>query len=110
MLTARHGNAPKLADKRFEPAARVLPAVFWGKLMAISGNDAHSVQGAPLRPVTLAWVLKRSLVGIAILLVAMGGLAWLTYASIDPALDSDLEPKSAKSHHSVTTPNAAIDL
>lgn len=78
--------------------------------MAISGEDAHSVQGAPLRPVTLAWVLKRALVGIAILLVAMGGLAWLTYASIDPALDSDVEPRSAKTHHSAQPQVTPIDL
>lgn len=78
--------------------------------MAISGDDAHSVQGAPLRPVTLAWVLKRSLVGIAILLVAMGGLAWLTYASIDPALDADDAPKSAKTHHDVHPAVTPVDL
>jgi hypothetical protein len=41
----------------------------------------------PLRPITLGWALKRALLGIAILAVAMGSVAWLTYASIDPALD-----------------------
>lgn len=69
--------------------------------MAISGGDAQAVQGAAVhpavRPVTWTWFLKRSLLGIAILLVAMGGLAWLTYASIDPDLDGDIAPKSAKS-------------
>jgi hypothetical protein len=60
--------------------------------MALTGGDAQTVQGLPVhpaRPVTLGWFLKRSLLGIAILLVAMGGLAWLTYASIDPKLDAE---------------------
>lgn len=42
-----------------------------------------------LRPMTLSWVLKRSAIGIAILTVAMGAMAWLTYASIDPQLDAE---------------------
>ena len=57
--------------------------------MATGVDGAQAVQGEPLRPVTLRWFLKRSLVGIAILVVAMGALAWLTYASIDPDLDRD---------------------
>jgi hypothetical protein len=63
---------------------------FWGTFMELMGGDTHGVQGLPVpRPVTLGWFLKRSLLGLAILLVAMGGLAWLTYASIDPALDAE---------------------
>ena len=64
--------------------------------MAIRVEDAPLVQGVPLRTVTVGWFLKRSLIGIAILMVAMGGLAWLTYASIDPDMDADGVPKSAK--------------
>lgn len=41
----------------------------------------------PSRALGLGWVLKRALLGIAILFVTMGGMAWLTYASIDPDLD-----------------------
>lgn len=52
--------------------------------MAIGAEDAQPVQHDSLPPVTLGWFLKRTIVGIAILIVAMGGLAWLTYASIDP--------------------------
>lgn len=33
---------------------------------------------------SLAWVLKRVLIGIAILFVMFGGGAWLLYASIEP--------------------------
>lgn len=34
------------------------------------------------------WVMKRALLGVAILVVSMGSVAWLTYASIDPDLDN----------------------
>jgi len=64
--------------------------------MAIRVEDAPVVQSVFVRPVTLGWFLKRSLIGIAILMVAMGGLAWLTYASIDPSIDADLAPSTAK--------------
>ncbi|MBN8911072.1 MAG: hypothetical protein J0H65_03245 [Rhizobiales bacterium] len=67
--------------------------------MAVGVEDAPAVQGGFVRPVTLGWFLKRSLIGIAILLIAMGGLAWLTYASIDPALDGETAPQSAKAVH-----------
>ena len=64
--------------------------------MAIGAEDAPAVQGALVRPVTLGWFLKRSLVAVIILVVAMGGLAWLTYASIDPDTDGAPAPKAAK--------------
>jgi hypothetical protein len=57
--------------------------------MAIGVEDAPTVQGTFVRPVTLGWFLKRSLIGLAILMIAMGGLAWLTYASIEPVADED---------------------
>lgn len=56
---------------------------------------ADVAPGADLRPVTLGWALKRALLGIAILVLAMGSVAWLTYASIDPNLDND-QPRAAK--------------
>jgi hypothetical protein len=59
--------------------------------MTTGGGDAQMVQVAPVpqmtRPITVGWFVRRSLVGIAILMVAMGGLAWLTYASIDQSLE-----------------------
>jgi hypothetical protein len=72
----------------------------WGTFMAMTGRDAQVVQGLPVPPardVTLGWFVKRSLLGIAILLVAMGGLAWLTYASIDPTLDAEAATAAAPS-------------
>jgi len=64
--------------------------------MAIGVEEAPPAQGPFVQTVTLGWFLKRMLVGIAILLIAMGGLAWLTYASIDPDVDSDAAAQSAR--------------
>ena len=58
-----------------------------GRRMASVTERASVAPHLPLRPVTLGWALKRALLGIAILVVAMGSVAWLTYASIDPDLD-----------------------
>jgi hypothetical protein len=35
----------------------------------------------------LVWALKRALLGTVILVVALGSLAWLTHAAIDPSLE-----------------------
>ncbi len=78
--------------------------------MAIGVEDAPSVQGTFVRPVTLGWFLKRSLIGIAILLIAMGGLAWLTYASIDPDADGDTAPQSAKTLREAPAGLTPVDL
>lgn len=37
---------------------------------------------------TAAWVLRRAMIGIAILCVAVGGSAWLLHASIDPSAEA----------------------
>lgn len=73
-------------------------------------NSASTVQGEVLRPITLKWVLKRSLAGIVILFVAMGALAWLTYASIDPDLDGDLAPRSADVVREASPPVVPVGL
>lgn len=78
--------------------------------MATGVDGAHVVQGETLRPMTFRWVLKRSLVGIVILVVAMGALAWLTYASIDPDLDGDATPKAASAQSETPPRTTAIDL
>ena len=38
---------------------------------------------ADLNPMTFSWVIKRALLGVAILFIAFGGIAWLTYATIE---------------------------
>jgi hypothetical protein len=79
--------------------------------MAVGIEDAPTVQGVPLRPITLAWFLKRSLIGLAILMVAMGGLAWLTYASIDPDLDGvPSTAEASKPHHEPAARVMPVDL
>lgn len=35
----------------------------------------------------LLWALKRAVLGIVILVVSIGSLAWLTHAAIDPKLE-----------------------
>lgn len=72
--------------------------------MAIGVEDAPTVQGTFARPVTLGWFLKRSLIGLAILMIAMGGLAWLTYASIDPVADEDSSPFSSQTAPDAPSP------
>jgi hypothetical protein len=78
--------------------------------MAIRVEDAPAVQSVFVRPVTLGWFLKRSLIGIAILMVAMGGLAWLTYASIDPDIDGDLAPSATKAMREAPVRVTPIEL
>ena len=78
--------------------------------MAARMEEAPSVQAALVRPVTLGWFLKRSLIGIAILMVAMGGLAWLTYNSIDPDTDGDLAPKAANVMRDAPVHSTSLDL
>lgn len=34
------------------------------------------------------WALRRALLGIFILAIGVGSIAWLTHASIDPALEN----------------------
>ena len=52
--------------------------------------NSDVLEAAPAhRPViSLAWFLKRMVLAIFILVTSFGGLAWLTYASIDPRLEA----------------------
>lgn len=70
---------------------------FLGGLMAIRAEDAQPVQHDSLPPVTIGWFVRRTIVGIAILMVAMGSLAWLTYASIEPDEGSSSSTATAPS-------------
>ncbi len=36
----------------------------------------------------LGWAIRRAILGLVILTVGVGSLAWLTHASIDPAPDA----------------------
>lgn len=78
--------------------------------MAIGLEDASPVQGQLVRPVTVGWFLKRSLIGIAILMVAMGSLAWLTYASIDPTANDPFGPQATPAVREAPARLIASDL
>jgi hypothetical protein len=66
-------------------------------------SPTGSAQAAetPLRPLTLGSALKRAVLGIVILAVAMGGVAWLTYASIDQDLDQGATRAPVKATHTI---------
>ena len=54
--------------------------------MAIQSPQSLSPQSLnpqSLNPITLRWVMKRVALGVIILVVAFGSIAWLTYASIE---------------------------
>lgn len=52
--------------------------------------NSEVIEAAPVhRPVvSVAWFVKRMVLGIFILAISFGSLAWLTYASIDPRLEA----------------------
>ena len=41
------------------------------------------------------WALRRALLGITILVVSIGGAAWLLYAAIDPDAEAGTEARAA---------------
>ncbi len=55
-----------------------------------SGGDAAAV--APRSPFDRTWMMRRALIGMLILALGVGSLAWLTHASIDPALEPAAAP------------------
>jgi len=60
----------------------------------VEGTDV-----AALRAPTLGWALRRTLLALVILVVAIGGFACLLYASIDP--DEDSLPAAKSAPHAV---------
>jgi K+-transporting ATPase A subunit len=54
-------------------------------------TPAGDLPHVAFQPMTLAWVLKRTALAVAILMVSIGTMAWLTYASIDPSLDGEAQ-------------------
>ena len=78
--------------------------------MSISADRASAADVLqPLRPMSFGWVMKRALLGIAILVVSMGSVAWLTYASIDPDLDN-VPSEAAKAPTPVQATKSASNL
>jgi hypothetical protein len=48
------------------------------------GSAAATADASP-HNLNLRWALRRALLGLVILTVGVGGMAWLTHASIDQA-------------------------
>jgi hypothetical protein len=55
-------------------------------------SDLQSTGGSavatPPRLLDAKWALRRTLLGLLILTVGVGSMAWLTHASIDPNLET----------------------
>ena len=63
--------------------------------MGVPQTEARSV--AQSRPPTLAWVLKRTLLAVAIMFIVVGGAAWLLDASIDRSAEVKKTARPSKS-------------
>jgi hypothetical protein len=50
----------------------------------------------PLRAATLGWALRRTLLCLSILAIAISAMAWLTHASIDPRLEHAADDNVAR--------------
>lgn len=70
-----------------------------GVTRANAGGDVR------LQSPTLGWVLKRTLLAIGIMVVVVGGAAWLLHASID----SSAEERDARRSASTAITNAQLN-
>jgi hypothetical protein len=53
----------------------------------LNRTDASSV-ATPPRLLDAKWALRRALLGLVILTIGIGSMAWLTHASIDTSLET----------------------
>lgn len=65
--------------------------------MSGAGPISFPEQQKPVSAVSLAWFLKRTLLGVTILLLAVGTFACLLYASIEPDRAEAASPTPAAS-------------
>jgi len=83
-------DAIRDADTRFDHGIADTPRAsgditdMTGQLQGTGGN---TVTTSP-RLLDARWALRRALLGLAILAVGIAGMAWLTHASINPALET----------------------
>jgi hypothetical protein len=66
----------------------------------VEGGDVAALRGP-----TLAWALRRTLLAVVILVVAISGFACLLYASIDP--DEESAPAAKSAPHAVLSNSTA---
>jgi hypothetical protein len=53
--------------------------------MTTGSTHAEAAQAQPSHPVSLGWVLRRAAVGILLITLLSGSIAWLTYESVGAA-------------------------
>ena len=68
------------------PTASVAPAL---------SQSSHGVAPQALSPMTLGWVMKRLFLGVVILAVAFGSIAWLTYTALESDAMASTPEKTA---------------
>lgn len=56
--------------------------------MSDLNSTGASAVATPPRLLDAKWALRRALLGLVILTLGVGSLAWLTHASIDPSLET----------------------
>ncbi|OYW55364.1 MAG: hypothetical protein B7Y80_13770 [Hyphomicrobium sp. 32-62-53] len=56
--------------------------------MSDLNSTGASAAAPPPRLLDAKWALRRALLGLLILTVGVGSMAWLTHASIDPNLET----------------------
>lgn len=59
---------------------------------ATTDPASPAASGPPAAPSLVAWAVRRALLGMLILTIAVGGAAWLLHASIDPATEVQAAP------------------
>lgn len=60
--------------------------------MTTGSTHTEAAKAVPLHPVSLAWVLKRAAVGVLVITLLSGSIAWLTYESVGAADRSSPAP------------------
>ncbi|MBA4130732.1 MAG: hypothetical protein C0519_04840 [Hyphomicrobium sp.] len=56
--------------------------------MSDLNRTGASAAASPPRLLDAKWALRRALLGLLILTIGVGSMAWLTHASIDPRLET----------------------
>ena len=70
--------------------------------------DEVSTSSTALSPrLTIAWALKRTLLGISILIVGIGGMAWLMHTAIDQNAEAKAAASTAPTLPATSQPIAA---
>jgi hypothetical protein len=66
-----------------------------GDEMSSVHQTSIAVSAPALNPMSFGWVMKRLALGIFILVVAVGSVAWLTYASIEQSASQSSPAETA---------------